>query len=93
VADPLTVVATVLGTIGTGIAIANRLWPGTPSGPRETVHECAGCTTLRTEVTAVKGDAAAIMLTLARMEGAAEERRQQREERARKAEHGRQSTG
>lgn len=35
-ADPLTIVATVLGVVATGIGIAGQLWPRSSAAPRET---------------------------------------------------------
>lgn len=50
--------------------------PPAPSQP--SLHECAGCATLRVEVSSIKGEATKIMLTLARMEGEKDARREER---------------
>ena len=106
-AEPMTIVATVLGVVATGIGIAGQLWPRSatardavlPPGP-PSLHECPGCAALgrrvdeqarRIELFDAKGDE--ILRALSREQGAREERDRQRAEREEARRRGQKDSG
>jgi hypothetical protein len=83
-ADPLAIIATVLGVVSTGIGIASRLWPSSPPAQRDTslpaappqpsLHECAGCALVRAEVRDMADAIGEVNKALVRVETKLDER-------------------